>query len=103
MERIAIGSEPERLSNIINMRDLGSISFVSSSNGQTHFNINRREKLISDLASKKFYVNTPLKIVNCLPRPILMQVSLENTHSIVAAKPIKSQSDYECYRFGHAK
>ena len=103
IERICLGSDVSRMSDIINLYDRNEVSSVSSNNGHTHYSLVKTTRLISGLECNKFFLRTPLRVLNCLPRPVLFQAYPKGSKPSVSSKSIKSQSEFEFYRYGHVR
>lgn len=103
VERVQVGPEEERLSGFVRLKELGQGQVLESFNGHWNYTVAVREREISGLLSRKYYVGAPMRVFNCLPKPILVQMYPDEAKGAVSAKPIKSQSEYEYYRYGRPK
>jgi len=64
-----------------------------------HYNIVKCEEEVGDMFLQSYYLYSPLKLINCLPKPLQLQIVFQN--KTTANKELKSQHEYEIH--SHAK
>lgn len=103
IERVCFGSEENHMSDSLNLASLGALNNISTFDGHINYSLACSTRNISELECKKFFVHAPMRVLNCLPRPILFHACPRDSKQVTAAKPIKSQAEVELYRYGQAK
>lgn len=95
---VSVPGKPDLRSDPIVKEDMYVVTPVHCKH-KYHYNVVKEEEEVGGMILQNYKLHSPLKLVNCLPKSLQLQVLFHN--KTTANKELKSQQEYEIH--SHAK